>query len=109
MPRAHRICNTDGCLKAAVKDGYCDTHKRKPWAGSIRNLQRPSNWRQLRSDALKRDRFSCVICFSPATDVDHIRPVALGGSWSLENLQSLCTFHHDEKTKQEALERRKRS
>ncbi|HND86564.1 MAG TPA: HNH endonuclease, partial [Pseudobdellovibrionaceae bacterium] len=29
------------------------------------------------------------------TEIHHIRPVALGGMSSLENLTTLCSFHHD--------------
>ncbi len=46
---------------------------------------------------LKRDRFRCRACGrSPASDpgvelhVDHIRPIARGGTDALANLQTLC-------------------
>ena len=35
---------------------------------------------------------------TPATDVDHIKEVANGGSSEYDNLQSLCKFHHRLKT-----------
>lgn len=108
MPRAKRICLTDGCLKAAVKDGKCSKHKRPAWEGSQRNLNRPSNWSTTRQSALKRDGHQCVQCGKAATDVDHIRPVSLGGSWSLDNLQSLCGSCHMVKTMREAADRQAR-
>lgn len=37
-----------------------------------------------------------------ATQVDHIRPLAEGGSDSPDNMQSLCTPCHKEKTQQES-------
>ena len=46
---------------------------------------------------LKRDNYRCVSCgASPSNDqqaeleVDHVYPVASGGSNGLENLQTLC-------------------
>jgi hypothetical protein len=52
---------------------------------------------RLRFVVFQRDRFRCVVCGrSPATHLsvvlhaDHVRPIALGGTTSLENLQTLC-------------------
>lgn len=48
----------------------------------------------LRYEVLRRDGFQCRTCGSKAPDVelevDHIRPVALGGLDVPENLQALC-------------------
>ncbi|HAU38803.1 MAG TPA: HNH endonuclease [Phycisphaerales bacterium] len=50
-----------------------------------------------RWDVLKRDKYRCSKCgASPSSDhavnleVDHIIPVAEGGSNNIENLQTLC-------------------
>lgn len=40
-------------------------------------------------------------CGAPATDADHIVPLARGGTWSLQNGQGLCHPHHSEKTARE--------
>lgn len=48
----------------------------------------------------------CVACklegyFTPATEVDHIVPLAKGGADDLGNLQSLCHDCHDAKTRRD--------
>jgi hypothetical protein len=44
----------------------------------------------------------CVVCQAPATDVDHIQPIADGGEpWDMANMQALCHSHHSEKTRLE--------
>lgn len=75
------------------------------WADSHRREQLPANWaRQIRPAILYRDNYQCtrlqrgVRCPERATDVDHIRP---GGPDTPENLTSLCTLHHRQKTAQE--------
>ncbi len=45
-----------------------------------------------------RDK-ACVKCKEPGEQIDHIYPVALGGSTSLENLQLLCRPCHITKTR----------
>ena len=62
-------------------------------------------WRRLRLMQLRREPL-CRVCLEmgrtePATDVDHIVPLARGGGNGLENLQSLCHLHHSQKTAQE--------
>lgn len=41
----------------------------------------------------------CATCGAPATEVDHIRQRADGGSDDFTNLQSLCHICHNKKTK----------
>jgi len=47
-------------------------------------------WRQLREQILARDRHRCRICGKPAAHVDHITPVASGGTEHPGNLRALC-------------------
>ncbi|WP_443047786.1 HNH endonuclease [Streptomyces sp. H39-S7] len=48
---------------------------------------------------LARDHFACVQCGTRTElEVDHIVSVAKGGSWELDNLQTLCRPHHRRKT-----------
>jgi 5-methylcytosine-specific restriction endonuclease McrA len=56
---------------------------------------RTPEWRQLRTAALKRDRFTCTVpgCKEKATHVDHITSRRNGGTNTLGNLRSLCTIH----------------
>lgn len=46
-------------------------------------------------------------CEEPATDVDHIIPLWMGGSNRDDNLEGLCEDHHKIKTKAEAAARAK--
>lgn len=58
-----------------------------------------------------RGRPLCEYCLeAPATDLDHIIPVSLGGSlYDASNLQVLCHECHSKKTQAEAEERRRNS
>lgn len=95
MPRARSVCSVEKCLKT----NPCPTHKREPWRGSRRNINRPSDWRKTRAFIIRRDGFTCVKCGSLGPlEVDHIFPVAKGGSWEPNNLQTLCKECHASKT-----------
>ncbi|QUI30672.1 HNH endonuclease [Streptomyces alfalfae] len=48
---------------------------------------------------LARDRFTCQRCSARTElEVDHIVPVARGGTWELDNLWTLCKGCHRRKT-----------
>ncbi|MFA7279800.1 MAG: HNH endonuclease, partial [Sterolibacterium sp.] len=49
-----------------------------------------AEWKGLRLECLRRDRFICVKCGAPAKVADHITSRKDGGADSLENLRSLC-------------------
>lgn len=99
MPRAKSICSVETDGTKCLRTKPCPVHSRKPWQASFRNVNRPSNWRKVRNLALRRDGFACVKCGSSGPlEVDHIRPVAQGGSWELSNLQTLCSECHRLKT-----------
>lgn len=75
------------------------------WEGSDRRSRLPSDWPKVRKRILRRDRHRCVAieqdgqpCGELATDVDHVRP---GDDHSDENLQSLCSWHHKQKSASE--------
>ena len=44
----------------------------------------------LRDQILARDRYTCRACGRPATHVDHVVPVARGGTDHPSNLRALC-------------------
>lgn len=101
MPRAKSICVQGGCVSTTVRDGRCDEHQvRKSWDRvSARNHSRPANWSSRRARVLARDRFKCQLCGSrERLEVDHIVPVARGGSWEPDNLWTLCKECHKRKT-----------
>ena len=58
-----------------------------------------------RQEILERDGGRCVDVNCGETDdleVDHIVPTYMGGSDDSENLQTLCSGCHDEKTSEDA-------
>ena len=62
---------------------------------------------------MQRDKGLCQNCLrhgrvTPATEVDHIVPVAQGGTDDLTNLEAICTSCHREKTAREAQDARGR-
>ncbi|WP_326827418.1 HNH endonuclease [Streptomyces sp. NBC_01751] len=101
MPRAKSICLYKGCLTPTVQDGRCGEHQlRKSWnRTSARNASRPRDWSKRRARTLVRDRFTCQQCGArKELEVDHIVPVARGGSWEPDNLWVLCKPCHKRKT-----------
>lgn len=67
---------------------------------------RSSKAKRDRERILKRDNYLCVMCsqagrVTAATQVDHITPIAVGGSDADINKQSLCDQCHKVKTKED--------
>ena len=105
-----RPCRHAGC-GVLTREGYCErhrpTHKRRISADYHGWYSLPI-WRdRLRPAQLLREPF-CRECSKAgrrvrASVVDHITPHR--GDWSLftdeSNLQSLCKYHHDQKTAME--------
>jgi 5-methylcytosine-specific restriction protein A len=109
MPtRSKRACLKSGC-PALVDNGYCVDHEQHErqhdkWRGSAAERGYDSEWRRFRVLTLQRDKYLCQHCLAnnrvePATEVDHIKPLAQGGDrLLLENVQSLCHPCHVKKT-----------
>jgi len=75
---------------------YCSEECRWNFYVKFKDYQ---SWLEVREKALERDGYRCVKCGRPANEVDHIVPIALGGSmFDLNNLQSLCSECHKRKT-----------
>ena len=56
-----------------------------------------------RQEILERDDWQCVRCDETnGLEVDHDIPTYMGGSDDPENLQTLCSGCHDEKTSEDA-------
>lgn len=60
-------------------------------------------WVRTRDAIMQRDSYLCQPCLAkgrptPATQVDHIKPKAIGGTDEAENLQAICDVCHDAKT-----------
>ena len=110
------LCVACKRVKATRPDHLCDEcrARHKGWSmwqhykGSSKSRGYGYAWSKLRLKALERDKYLCQMClkrgiFTTATDVDHIVPLAQGGSDAMENLQSLCHECHKQKTCQERL------
>lgn len=89
------------------------------WDSSTRR-QDPPHWPQLKTLVKQRAGGFCQHmtegdllepepkrCHYPGTEVDHIINLASGGTDDPANLQLLCTWHHKQKTAQEAAAKRK--
>lgn len=76
----------------------------KPWDRSTpRQGLSGRPWSRKRQRILERDCYLCVPCskqgrITEATEVDHIVPVAKGGTDDDSNLQSICVACHEAKT-----------
>ena len=79
----------------------------RQWVKSVKEAQDRNRygtaWRKLRLVVLERDRRLCQTCLKlgrtvAATDVDHILPIAQGGTNDLANLQCLCSDCHRTKS-----------
>lgn len=106
MPRTPRICGepvTPKCLNPVTRNGRCDSHQPTPFAGAKErwNANRPKGYAALRRRVIREAGGLCENCGQPGHEVDHIIPVAKGGTWARENLWLLCEQCHDEKSKKE--------
>jgi len=105
MPsRPLRPCSAPRCAGRATNGRYCEAHAhlaqqaRKPDdrpSASARGYD--AKWRRVRAAYLKRHS-ECVVCGEQATEVDHIVPLADGGTHQWTNLQAMCKTHHSQKT-----------
>lgn len=106
MPRrVGHPCAAPGCAGVVRGAAYCPEHQP---ARSTASRLSPSRrgydrrWQRLRRMVLAQQPF-CVACeregrVTPATDVDHIVPLADGGRDEWSNLQPLCHSCHSRKT-----------
>lgn len=111
-----RPCRHPGC-PVLTREGWCEKHrpqhKRRVSAKYHSWYSLPIWTDRLRPDQLLREPF-CRECAREgirtwATVADHIKPHR--GNWALfideANLQSLCKYHHDQKTMREQLQDRR--
>ncbi|MET9953523.1 HNH endonuclease signature motif containing protein [Streptomyces sp. NPDC006339] len=74
-------------------------------ATAWRTTPRPRGWKALRAPALERDAYRCTWvedgeqCTEPGTDADHIGDP---DDHSVENLRTLCQYHHRKRTAMQA-------
>ena len=74
------------------------------WSKESRHKRGYGNeWDKIRKYVLVRDDRLCQVCLkkgrlTPGNEVDHITPKATGGTDDEDNLQTICTACHKEKT-----------
>lgn len=78
------VCPQPGCPNLTP----CPTHKRR---GKYHGREGSTRqWRKTRARILRRDQHTCRRCGRRATHVDHVEPLAQGGTDDDSNLQALC-------------------
>jgi len=113
-PRTPKACRSRGCRATTVDpSGYCDAHKGDSWKsykpGQTRHQRGyGTNWEKMRPLIFARDKGLSQGCLpkgiaTTAKCVDHIIPLAHGGTDDPSNLQSLCWPCHKAKTARERL------
>lgn len=95
MPRAAKACSEPSCPRLQP----CPDHQRKPWAGSTRRTELPSDWRRRRRKVLRRDPI-CTECQQALSrEVHH---TADKHNHSLEVLAGVCVPCHKKLTQEQA-------
>lgn len=101
--------HTGTCGTLVTNGARCPQHRPQPWATRSRHWGRGSTrqWRAFRAEHLRREPH-CRACAAhgrttPGEQVDHITPLSQGGAeFDHANAQTLCTRHHDLKTRAES-------
>jgi 5-methylcytosine-specific restriction protein A len=107
MPsKSLKPCSYPGCPNLTT-GGRCPLHRKPDTRPTATERGYDAEWRRLRAIHL-RDNPYCVECakfgkVEKATEVDHIIPHKGDDSLRLDasNLQSLCHYHHSQKTGRE--------
>jgi 5-methylcytosine-specific restriction protein A len=90
------LCRWPICPTKLERPGYCDQHRKKLGSGWA---QRPSKgddrgeWPRIRARVLAEEP-NCRLCGAPATEVNHVLPIAMGGTHHRSNLRALCSADH---------------
>lgn len=104
--RLKKPCVTQGCPNLVTVGARCGPCIKKYRAGfSVDNKRFYDSglWQRTRRAVLVKSPLCCV-CGVIATEVDHIKPIAQGGSkLDLNNLQGLCKRCHSRKTATETI------
>lgn len=106
-----RPCIHPGCPALAVRRGRCEQHAQQAEADYRRRHpdDRPSaaqrgydaKWRRVRVAFLRKHpdcEWPGEEGHAPATEADHIVPLADGGTHDWDNLRAYCKPHHSRKT-----------
>lgn len=106
MSTLPRACQHPGCRSVALRGSHsCAAHQRhrsepaRPRESAARRGY-DARWRRIRAMYLRHHPI-CVECRDVATEVDHITPIARGGTHAWDNLQPMCKPCHSRKTMSE--------
>lgn len=84
------------CEKSLQKN-YNDNRRDKDAA----RFYNSKEWKAVRKLVLEQNPF-CILCGRPADVVDHIQEIKEGGArLDLNNLRSMCHYHHNKRKKVE--------
>ena len=103
-----RRCPHPGCTTLITTGKLCKPHTQE----QTRQRNRRETWRDYGADWKKiraqvlLETPACAKCNAVATEVDHIKPLRLGGTHARENLRALCKPCHSRKTQAEVIPRR---
>lgn len=111
--RAMKVCAVPGCARL-THTSRCDEHTPKPWASSTTRANRQTGraLQATRSRIHRRDAGHCYRCGSPAGDhwaVDHVTPMAEGGTDTDQNRAVICEPCHRIKSAAESARGRERN
>ena len=94
MPhRPLRPCTYPGGCPEVSEQSRCPEHRRANASTRGYNYE----WHKIRVQVLEGEP-NCRRCGKQAQMVDHIRPIRLGGTHDIANLQPLCNPCHGQKT-----------
>ena len=82
------VCAQGDCIALVRTGARCPFHTYPRFAGAGRGSTR--SWRKQRALILNRDGYRCTVCGREADQVDHIIPVARGGTDDADNLRAIC-------------------
>lgn len=102
MPTLARLCRHPGCRSTAERGAYaCAAHARPPEPPRKRESAHARGydrkWRRVRAHYLRKSPV-CEHCGDVASEVDHITPLADGGTHRHDNLRALCKPCHSRRT-----------
>lgn len=99
-PGCPRLGHGGRCAEHAAQRDREREQRYEATRGSAASRGYDATWRRLRLMVLRAEPL-CRQCGAPATDVDHILPLARGGTNEAGNLRSLCAGCHSRKTNRE--------
>lgn len=82
-------CRDCGTPSPTRRCAACAARRPRPARTATRHTGNAS-YRRLRAQVLDRDHHTCVYCGRPAGEVDHVIPVARGGTNTTHNLVAAC-------------------